>query len=595
MVRYSEELIDEIRNSNDIVDIISQYVILKRSGRNFFGLCPFHKEKTPSFSVSPDKQIFHCFGCGAGGNVIHFISKIENVDFKESLEILADRVGIKLPTLENNVDSKRLELKEKVYEINKLVATYYHETLYKPQAKPAQEYVKKRKLDNKALKEFCIGYAENANVLYKMLKEKGFTEEEILASDLVIKKGNSYVDRFKNRLIFPIQDIRNRFIAFGGRVLDNSLPKYINSPENIVYSKARNLYGLNVAKNTKTRKLIIVEGYMDTVSLHQRGIDNVVASCGTALTEAQGRLLRKYAEKVIISYDSDSAGQAATLRGLEILNNLGCDIRILQMEGAKDPDEYVIKYGNGRFNDLVENAISLVEFKIKVLKKGLNIENTNDKIKFMNEIAKILGGVDNKIEQEIYIDKISSDYNISKEAIYAQINKNEYSNNKGSKILESSNIRKPIIKKQETKVNSELEKRENIIISLLIDGGEEVYNKIKDIINPNDFKSEANQKIMRRLYEVFEKGNSNINSLVDMFADDEQVVNALTGIMADDYEIEDNKKALEDVINNYQKEKLMARRNEIIQSLNNANLDKEKANELEKELHTLIIKLAQIK
>ena len=595
MVRYSEELIDEIRNSNDIVDIISQYVILKRSGRNFFGLCPFHKEKTPSFSVSPDKQIFHCFGCGAGGNVIHFISKIENVDFKESLEILADRAGIKLQTLENNVDSKRLELKEKVYEINKLVAMYYHETLYKPQAKPAQEYVKKRKLDNKALKEFCIGYAENANVLYKLLKEKGFTEEEILASDLVIKKGNNYVDRFKNRLIFPIQDIRNRFIAFGGRVLDNSLPKYINSPENIVYSKARNLYGLNVAKNTKTRKLIIVEGYMDTVSLHQRGIDNVVASCGTALTEAQGRLLRKYAEKVIISYDSDSAGQAATLRGLEILNNLGCDIRILQMEGAKDPDEYVIKYGNGRFNDLVENAISLVEFKIKVLKKGLNIENTNDKIKFMNEIAKILGGVDNKIEQEIYIDKISSDYNISKEAIYAQINKNEYSNNKGAKILESSSIRKPTIKRQGKEINPELEKRENIIISLLIDGGEEVYNKIKDIINPNDFKSEANQKIMRRLYEEFEKGNSNINSLVDMFADDEQVVNALTGIMADDYEIEDNKKALDDVINNYQKEKLMARRNEIIQSLNNANLDKEKANELEKELHTLIIKLAQIK
>ena len=595
MVRYSEELIDEIRNSNDIVDIISQYVILKRSGRNFFGLCPFHKEKTPSFSVSPDKQIFHCFGCGAGGNVIHFISKIENVDFKESLEILADRAGIKLPTLENNVDSKRLELKEKVYEINKLVAMYYHETLYKPQAKPAQEYVKKRKLDNKALKEFCIGYAENANVLYKLLKEKGFTEEEILASDLVIKKGNNYVDRFKNRLILPMQDIRNRFIAFGGRVLDNSLPKYINSPENIVYSKARNLYGLNVAKNTKTRKLIIVEGYMDTVSLHQRGIDNVVASCGTALTEAQGRLLRKYAEKVIISYDSDSAGQAATLRGLEILNNLGCDIRILQMEGAKDPDEYVIKYGNGRFNDLVENAISLVEFKIKVLKKGLNIENTNDKIKFMNEIAKILGGVDNKIEQEIYIDKISSDYNISKEAIYAQINKNEYSNNKGAKILESSSIRKPTIKRQEKEINPELEKRENIIISLLIDGGEEVYNKIKDIINPNDFKSEANQKIMRRLYEEFEKGNSNINSLVDMFADDEQVVNALTGIMADDYEIEDNKKALDDVINNYQKEKLMARRNEIIQSLNNANLDKEKANELEKELHTLIIKLAQIK
>ena len=592
MVRYSEELIDEIRNSNDIVDIISQYVILKRSGRNFFGLCPFHKEKTPSFSVSPDKQIFHCFGCGAGGNVIHFISKIENVDFKESLEILADRAGIKLPTLENNVDSKRLELKEKVYEINKLVAMYYHETLYKPQAKPAQEYVKKRKLDNKALKEFCIGYAENANVLYKLLKEKGFTEEEILASDLVIKKGNNYVDRFKNRLIFPIQDIRNRFIAFGGRVLDNSLPKYINSPENIVYSKARNLYGLNVAKNTKTRKLIIVEGYMDTVSLHQRGIDNVVASCGTALTEAQGRLLRKYAEKVIISYDSDSAGQAATLRGLEILNNLGCDIRILQMEGAKDPDEYVIKYGNGRFNDLVENAISLVEFKIKVLKKGLNIENTNDKIKFMNEIAKILGGVDNKIEQEIYIDKISSDYNISKEAIYAQINKNEYSNNKGAKILESSSIRKPTIKRQGKEINPELEKRENIIISLLIDGGEEVYNKIKDIINPNDFKSEANQKIMRRLYEEFEKGNSNINGILNDLEEEEQ--NHITAILAEDYGIEDIEKAIDDIMQSYEKDKLSERKFEILELLD-TNIEKEKKKELEKELSNIIIKLAKIK
>lgn len=595
MVRYSEELIDEIRNSNDIVDIISQYVILKRSGRNFFGLCPFHKEKTPSFSVSPDKQIFHCFGCGAGGNVIHFISKIENVDFKESLEILADRAGIKLPTLENNVDSKRLELKEKVYEINKLVAMYYHETLYKPQAKPAQEYVKKRKLDNKALKEFCIGYAENANVLYKLLKEKGFTEEEILASDLVIKKGNNYVDRFKNRLIFPIQDIRNRFIAFGGRVLDNSLPKYINSPENIVYSKARNLYGLNVAKNTKTRKLIIVEGYMDTVSLHQRGIDNVVASCGTALTEAQGRLLRKYAEKVIISYDSDSAGQAATLRGLEILNNLGCDIRILQMEGAKDPDEYVIKYGNGRFNDLVENAISLVEFKIKVLKKGLNIENTNDKIKFLNEIAKILAKVTNQMEREIYVDKIAKEYKISKEAIYAEVNKLMYKDNQGSKKLEKRVVTMIPKEEKENSVSEAVLKRENLVIYLLINEYSKCYEKIKNLITLDYIQDDTNKQILKKMYEEFEKGNSNINSLVDMFADDEQVVNALTGIMADDYEIEDNKKALDDVINNYQKEKLMARRNEIIQSLNNANLDKEKASELEKELHTLIIKLAQIK
>lgn len=593
MVRYSEELIDDIKNSNDIVDIISQYVILKRSGRNFFGLCPFHKEKTPSFSVSPDKQIFHCFGCGAGGNVIHFISKIENVDFKESLEILAERAGITLPTLENGVDNKKQLLKEKVYEINKEAALYYHETLYKEISKPAQEYVKKRKLDNKTLKDYTIGYAPSNSNLYKILKQKGFTDEEIIASDLVNKHGDNYIDRFRNRLIFPIQDVRNRYIAFGGRVLDNSLPKYINSPENIVYSKARNLYGLNVAKKSKLEKLIIVEGYMDVVSLHQRGIENVVASCGTALTEAQGRLLRKYAEKIIISYDSDSAGQAATLRGLEILTNLGCDIRILQMEGAKDPDEYVIKYGNGRFNNLVDKAISLIEFKVKVLKKNLDLDNVNDKIKFLNEIAKLLSTVDNRIEQEVYIDKISREYNISKEAIYAEINKLNYSRNQSRKTLEN-NYKRNSIKKKEI-LPETLVKRENMIIGILLNGKLKVYNQIKDILLPEDFKKEENKKIMQKLYEEFEKGNSNINNILEIFNDNEEIISMLTGIMADDYEIKDDKKAIEDLINNYKKEKLINRKKEIIDSLNDENTAKQETVDLEKELQDIIIKLAQMK
>lgn len=593
MVRYSEELIDDIKNSNDIVDIISQYVILKRSGRNFFGLCPFHKEKTPSFSVSPDKQIFHCFGCGAGGNVIHFISKIENVDFKESLEILAERAGIELPTLEGGADSKKQFLKEKVYEINKEAAMYYHEMLYKDISKPAQEYVKKRKLDNKTLKDYSIGYAPANSNLYKFLKQKGFTDEEILASDLVNKYNNNFVDRFRNRLIFPIQDVRNRYIAFGGRVLDNSLPKYINSPENIVYSKARNLYGLNVAKKAKLEKLIIVEGYMDVVSLHQRGIENVVASCGTALTEAQGRLLRKYAEKIIISYDSDGAGQAATLRGLEILTNLGCDIRILQMEGAKDPDEFVIKYGNGRFNNLVDKAISLVEFKVKVLKKDLDLDNVNDKIKFLNEIAKLLSTVDNKMEQEVYIDTISREYSISKEAIYAEINKLNYSRNQGKKTLES-NYKRSVIKKKE-KLPETLVKRENMIIGILLNGKEEVYNQIKNILLPEDFKKEENKKIMKTLYEEFEKGNSNINNILEIFNDNEEIISILTGLMADDYEIKDDKKAIEDLINNYKKEKLNNRKREIIDALNDENINEQEVRDLEKELHDIIIDLAQMK
>ena len=591
MVHYSDELIEDIKNSNDIVDIISQYVILKRSGRNFFGVCPFHKEKTPSFSVSPDKQIFHCFGCGAGGNVIHFISKIENVGFKESMQILAERANIKLPTTDGSEDSKKLELKEKVYEINKIAAEYYHEELYKSSAKAAQEYVKKRKLDNNALKTYTIGYAPNNSNLYNLLKEKGFKEEEILASELVNKKGNTFIERFRNRLIFPIQDVRNRYIAFGGRVLDNSLPKYINSPENIVYSKARNLYGLNVAKNSKLEKLVIVEGYMDVVSLHQRGIENVVASCGTALTEAQGRLLRKYAQKIIISYDSDSAGQAATLRGLEILNNMGCDIRILQMEGAKDPDEYVIKYGNGKFNNLIDNAISLIEFKVKVLKKDLDLNNVNDKIKFLNEIAKLVSVVDNRMEQEVYIDKISREYDISKEAIYAEISKLNYSRNTGKKTLESKIVKKVEIKKEE--LPNTLIERENIIIGLLLNGKNEVYNQVKNILSPEDFKSENNKKIVKCLYEEFEKGNSNINNLLEFFEGNEEVISRITQIMAFDYEIKNDKKAIEDLIKNYQKERMQNRKKELISILSAEN--NEHSKELEKELHDIIIKLDNMK
>ena len=595
MVRYSNEIIDEIINSNDIVDVISQYVVLKRSGRNFFGLCPFHKEKTPSFSVSPDKQIFHCFGCGVGGNVIHFVSKIENIDFKETLELLADRAGIILPTLSNIEDNKTLNLKNKIYEINELTAKFYHENLYKPTSKLAQEYIKKRKLDNKTLKSFQIGYSGNLDELYKFLKQNNFKDEEILASSLVNKnEKGQFIDRFRKRLMFPIQDIKNRVIAFGGRVLDDSLPKYINSPENLVYSKGRHLYGLNVAKKSDLKKIIIVEGYMDAVSLHQRGISNVVASLGTALTEAQGRLLRKYGEQVIISYDSDVAGQAATLRGLEILNNLGCDVRILQMEDAKDPDEYVIKYGSGRFNNLIEKAISLVEFKVKVLKQSLNIENINDKIKFLNEIAKILSKVDNNIEQELYIDKISEQYNISKEAIYAEVNKLKYSNNKGSKILEKNKINRIQTKETTNKIPEGEIKRENIILSLLVNQPEKTYEKIKGKITPDDFKNETNKKILKILYEEIEKGNSNITSILDNF-DDQEIVNKITAMMTEQIDETEIDKYIQDISNLYDKDKLIERRNEILEKLKNPNLDKNEINSLENELSQIIIKLAKQK
>ena len=593
MARYSDELIDEIRNRNDIVDVISQYVVLKRSGRNFFGLCPFHKEKSPSFSVSPDKQIFHCFGCGVGGNVFHFVSKIENLSFKETLEMLAEKSGVELPVLENDGDSKTALLKSKVYEINKIAAEFYHENLYKSTAKPAQEYVKKRRLDNNALKNFLIGYSGNFNELYTKLKASGFTEEEILASSLVNKtQDGKFIDRFRNRLMFPIQDVRGRVIAFGGRVLDDSKPKYINSPENIVYSKGRHLYGLNVAKKGELKKILIVEGYMDAVSLHQRGISYAVASLGTAMTEAQGRLLRKSSEQVIIGYDSDGAGQAATLRGLEILQNLGCDVRILQIEGAKDPDEFVVKYGPERFEKQVEKSISLVEFKIKNLRQNLNIENANDKIKFLKEIAKVLSKINNEIEREVYIDKIQKEYQISKEAIYAEISKLENSNTVGNKILERAKLRLEQPEKNIT--NEQTDKREKLVIYLLINYPNEAYQKIKNNIDISDFKNEINIKILKKLYEQYEKGNINTENIVNWF-EEQEVVNELSWILAYDFEINEVKKCVDDVVNTYLKERMLKERNEIIKQLERNDLGREESEQLENMLNEIIIKLAKIK
>ena len=597
MVRYSDELLDEIKSKNDIVDIVSQYVVLKRTGRNYMGLCPFHKEKSGSFCVSPDKQIFHCFGCGVGGNVFHFISKIENLNFKESVEMLANRAGVELPVSGNFEDDKLAKLKSRVYEVNKCAAEFYHENLYKPTAKPGQEYVKKRHLDNKTLKAFKIGYSGRFNELYTELKSKGFTEEEILASCLVNKNPDGkFIDRFRNRLMFPIFDTNERVIAFGGRVLDDSKPKYINSPEDIVYSKGRHLFAFNIARKYNSKTIIMVEGYMDAVSLHQRGIHNAVASLGTALTEAQGRLLRRSCEKVIIGYDADGAGQAATLRGLEILQNLGCDIRILQIEGAKDPDEFVVKYGPERFQMYVDKAISLVEFKVKMLKKSLDLDNVNDKIKFLNEVAKIVAKVENSMEREVYVDKISLEYKVSKDAIYAEINKLLYANSRTEQKLEKKvvPVKNISIQQDEQPVDVKTKRLESLVIYLLINYPDKSFERLKKLIDNNVIKIERNKAIINKLYEEHEKGNINIENILDLF-EDEITVNYLSGIMSSDFEITDVDKCIEDVLVTYRKELLLQRRNEILGKIDNSNLTKEEVANLEAQLNEVIIQLAKIK
>ena len=364
------------------------------------------------------------------GDVFTFISKIENLTFRESLEFLAERANIKLPSIEN-LDTPQERLKKRLYEMHSDTAIFFHERLYKPLAKIAQDYVKQRKLDNKTLKAFKIGYSGERDELYKFLISKGYTNKEIESAELCFKTDSgNYIDKFRKRLMFPIMDVSGRVIAFGGRRLDENqkTAKYLNSNESPIFLKKNNLFALNLAKKSDSKTLILVEGYMDVISLHQRGVTNAVASLGTALTEEQGKLIRRYSDKVVFSYDSDEAGQNAISRGLEILEKLGVEGKVLQMEGAKDPDEYIIKYGSGRFNLLVENAISIIEFKVKRLRQNYNLDITSDKIKFLKEVSKLISNIDSKIEREIYINKISETNGISKEAIYAEMNKFLYKN-----------------------------------------------------------------------------------------------------------------------------------------------------------------------
>ena len=592
-MRYSDEIIDEVIRSNDIVEVISQYIHLKRSGRNYFGICPFHNEKSPSLSVSPEKQIFHCFGCGVGGNVITFVRKIKDIGYRESIQLLAEKANITLPTIQNDLESRKDELRAKVYKVNSYTAEYYHKRLYTPDAKLGQEYVKRRKLNNETLENFKIGFSGKFDELYKSLRQNGFQDEEILESGLVNKNDNgTYIDRYRNRLMIPICDERGRVIAFGGRVLDDSKPKYINSPENVVYSKGKHLFGLNVAKKSDIKKqLLIVEGYMDVISLHQRGIKNVVAALGTALTTNQGWLLRKSTEKVILGFDADDAGQTAILRAMEIMQNMGCDIRVLQIHDAKDPDEFVVKYGAARFKRILDDAISLIEYKVKILKKDLNLENASDKIKFLNEIAKLIAKIDNTMEKEIYIEKIAKGYNISKEAIYAEVNKLQYSNRKDSRILEKN---KPIIKvkKQEENISKEILKRENTIIAILLNNLD-TYQIIKENIAIDDFKSEINKKILSEIYTEIENKNYNINIILNHMQDD-NLQDHITSIMTEDYGITDNKKAITEIIHKYKREKLEKRRDEILRQ-EEQEIDIEKKKQLGIELNNIILELVKLK
>ena len=418
----SESFISELKARNDIEEVISSYVNVKRRGRNLVGLCPFHSEKTPSFTVYPDSQSFYCFGCGAGGDVVTFVIKIENLDYIEAVKSLAQRAGLAMP--EDGYDDSYAKLKTRVLEINRETARFYHQCLISPVGKKALEYLRGRGLSGNTIRRFGLGFApESWDAVIKHLRGKGYTLDEMAAAAVAVKSARgSYYDQFRGRVIFPIIDIRGNVIAFGGRLMDGQGPKYLNSPDTPVFKKSRNLFALNYAKSSKESALILAEGYMDVVALHQAGFTNAVATLGTALTAEQARMISQYAAEVVIAYDSDGAGQKATNRAINIFGEIGLPVRVLKVQDAKDPDEFIKKFGATRFKMLLEGAGSAMEFEIAKLRAKYDLDSPDGKVGFLKEFAGFMAGIRNPIERDVYVTKTAQELGVAKDPLLVQIN-----------------------------------------------------------------------------------------------------------------------------------------------------------------------------
>lgn len=421
-----EDFLQELKLRSDIVDVVSPYVNLKRRGRNMVGLCPFHGEKTPSFNLYPENGSFYCFGCGTGGDVITFIRKIENLDYMESVKFLAQRAGIDMP--ENSYDAGMSNLRTKIYEANREAARFFYRQLYTPQGKEGLIYLRNRALTEQTIKQFGLGYAPNSRfALVNHLRTKGFTDNELVQANLAVKsQRGATIDRFFNRIMFPIIDLRGNVIAFGGRIMGDGKPKYLNTSDTVVFKKSSNLFALNMAKNTGKRQLILAEGYMDVIALYQAGFKHTVATLGTALTSQQATLIKRYADEVVITYDSDEAGKKAANRAISLLRNTGLLIRVLTIPGAKDPDEFIKSYkdsGPARFKQLIEASGNDVEYRLYSIKPAYDLDSSEGKVAYLTESCKILSTLDNPIEREIYAGKLSEEIGIGKDAILQQTEK----------------------------------------------------------------------------------------------------------------------------------------------------------------------------
>lgn len=505
-MRIPDEFLEELRQRNDIESVVSPYVTLKHRGNTLVGLCPFHNEKSASFTVYPASNSYYCFGCGAGGDAITFIRGIENLDYVDAVHFLADRSGMKMP--ESGYDDTMQKLRIKIYEINRAAAKFFHSQLKQPSGKRGLDYFRERRLSSQTIRHFGLGYApESWDSLYKHLKGLGFSDELIFQADLISKRksGNGFYDRFRDRAMFPIIDLRGNIIAFGGRRISNedkAVAKYINSSDTPVYKKSNNIYALNFAKNSKHKGIILSEGYMDVIALHQAGFDNAVAACGTAFTQEQARLLARYTDEVIVTLDADEAGQKATNRTIGILKSTGVNIRVLRVDGAKDPDEFIKKFGPGRFQALLDGANNDIEYKLSAAKSKYDVTIEDGRLSALKELAQILADTNDRLARDIYAGKIASEFNVSKDVLTRQI-----------EIIYRSRVNKEKKERIERAVNHSTESNrvnpekrthtrsaiaEECIISALYNDPS-LYEYINELISPDEFTTKFNARVFEYL------------------------------------------------------------------------------------------------
>ena len=546
---YSDELIEEVRARNDIVDVVGGYVRLQKKGNTYFGLCPFHNEKTGSFSVSPHKQMYYCFGCGEGGNVLTFVRKYENFTFQEALEMLADRAGVTLPKYEmTSAQKKEADKRSRILEINKEAAKYFYTLLRNPRGQRAYNYFKNRELTDETMKKFGLGYSDQySDDLYRYLKSKGYEDEILKETGLItIDEARGGHDKFWNRAMFPIMDVHNHVIGFGGRVMGDGEPKYLNSPETKVFDKSRNLYGLNIARSTRKDQLLLCEGYMDVIALHQAGFDNAVASLGTALTSGHANLLKRYTREVYLTYDSDGAGVKAALRAIPILKEVGIVTKIINMQPYKDPDEFIKNLGAEEYQKRIDNAENSFMFEIRIMQSKYDFNDPESKTAFFNEVAAKLLGFSEELERNNYIEAVAKKYNISFEDLRKMVN---------NLAMKGGGVSKPTQLKSGINENKKKEDgrktSQKLLLTWLIEDTR-LFKVVSSLVTPDDFTEELYHKVAETLFAQYkDTGSVNPAQIISMFEEEEEQKEVAALFNAHIHEVEtqqEMEKALKETI-----------------------------------------------